>query len=212
MLLTSVIGYTTLLLEERSGPLVAEQRSQLEVVAYASGQMMRVMNNALDVHLCRKNLLVGRLETFDLCELAKVATELFRHECDAAGLWLGHRDCKVSLVTADRAHVFQVMVNLLSNAVAFTEAGGVDVTVETRDGMAVVSVRDTGRGIDPHDRSRIFREFVTVGKPVRGPCGAGLGLAISRTLARSMGGRIEVQSEVGRGSTFRFVLPLAAQG
>ncbi len=210
-LLTSIMGYTSVLVDERSGPLTPEQRDQLNIIADASRQMMRVMNNALHAEQYGKDALKGCLETFDLCDVAKLAAEMIRQQCDSAGLWLVCTNDGTSMVTADKTHVLQILLNLVSNAVSFTKAGGVEIVVENHDGTAEAMVRDTGRGIERNDRRRIFGEYVTIGEPERGPCGAGLGLSISRTLARAMGGDITVESEPGHGSTFRFLLPLASQ-
>jgi signal transduction histidine kinase len=104
----------------------------------------------------------------------------------------------------------QVLLNLLSNALNFTpERGRIDVRAEIRDGFAEVSVRDTGVDVAPEDQPAVFEEFRQVAAASRKVEGSGLGLAISRKFVELHGGRIRVSSEVGRGSTFAFTLPLA---
>ncbi len=104
----------------------------------------------------------------------------------------------------------QVVFNLLSNAVKFTPAGGsVDVATARVDGEVVVSVTDTGPGIAPADRERIFEEFQQTEVGVNQREGTGLGLALSKRLVELHGGRIWVESEAGRGSRFVFTMPLA---
>jgi signal transduction histidine kinase len=106
--------------------------------------------------------------------------------------------------------VKQVLLNLLSNALKFTPEGGrIDVRASLCDGSALIAVRDTGVGIAPEDHEAVFEEFRQVGAAPRNVEGTGLGLALSREFIELHGGRIWVESRLGRGSTFSFTLPLA---
>ncbi len=103
----------------------------------------------------------------------------------------------------------QVLLNLLSNALKFTPEGGrIDVAAAVRDGAVEISVTDTGVGIAPEDQAAVFEEFRQVGAASKKVEGTGLGLAISRKFIELHGGRIRVESEPGKGSTFAFTLPL----
>jgi signal transduction histidine kinase len=114
----------------------------------------------------------------------------------------------VDIVTGDERRIRQVIFNLLSNAVKFTPPGGVvDVTASQVNGEVRVSVADTGPGIAADDHERIFEEFRQTDAGVEQGEGTGLGLALSRRLVELHGGRIWVDSELGRGSTFVFALP-----
>jgi len=105
-----------------------------------------------------------------------------------------------------------VLLNLLSNALKFTPEGGrIDVRATLNDGLVEVSVTDTGVGIAPEDQETIFEEFRQVGTAATKVEGTGLGLALSRKFVELHGGRIWVKSEVGRGSTFTFTLPVRRQ-
>ena len=116
----------------------------------------------------------------------------------------------VDVISADERKVKQIIFNLLSNAVKFTPDGGkITVTSGREDGHVRVSVRDTGRGIAVEDRERIFEEFRQARGPAQGSDGTGLGLSLTKALVELHHGRISVESEVGRGSTFSFTLPLA---
>jgi signal transduction histidine kinase len=118
-------------------------------------------------------------------------------------------DPAIDQLEADERKVKQIVLNLLTNAVKFTSSGG-RVTLETKhDGAgAVVSVRDTGVGIAPVDQARVFEEFTQAGTAATsGQEGTGLGLALSRRLVELHGGKIWVESEPGKGSTFSFTLP-----
>jgi signal transduction histidine kinase len=114
----------------------------------------------------------------------------------------------VDLVSGDERRISQVIFNLLSNAVKFTPAGGaVDVIATRRDGEVLVSVTDTGPGIAAADHARIFEEFKQTESGAEQRDGTGLGLALSKRLIELHGGRIWVESELGKGSTFVFTLP-----
>jgi signal transduction histidine kinase len=128
------------------------------------------------------------------------------------GITFSVGDCPPTLrALADRARVDQVILNLCSNALKFTSAGGeVEVTCERADGMVAVHVRDTGVGIAADDAERVFEPFVQLGRDLTSQHeGTGLGLAISRDLARGMGGELTVRSRLGEGSTFTLTLPVA---
>ncbi len=115
----------------------------------------------------------------------------------------------VDLVDGDERRLRQVVYNLLSNAVKFTPAGGcIDVASSRVNGEVQVSVTDTGPGIAPEDRERIFEEFQQTGVGIDQREGTGLGLALSKRLVELHGGRIWVESEPGRGSRFVFTLPI----
>ena len=112
-------------------------------------------------------------------------------------------------IRGDERKVKQVLLNLLSNAIKFTPEGGrIEVRATSTDGTVEVSVTDTGVGIAPADQEAVFEEFRQVGTADKKAEGTGLGLALSRKFIELHGGKIWVQSEVGRGSTFTFTLPV----
>ena len=118
-------------------------------------------------------------------------------------------DDHLGTIRADERKVKQVLLNLLSNALKFTpEGGNVDVRARANDGVAELSVADTGVGISPEDQQAVFEEFRQVGAAAKKTEGTGLGLAISRKLIELHGGRLWVESTLGAGSTFTFTLPL----
>jgi signal transduction histidine kinase len=144
------------------------------------------------------------------CDVA----EAFRAEATAKHLTLSSNGGTERLmITSDQDRVRQVLANLISNAVKYTPSGGhigVDVALEPSDsptgGSAVVSVTDDGPGIPAEKQSMLFREFTRFDPGAAQ--GSGIGLAISQRVARALGGRITVESEAGRGSTFKLCLPL----
>ena len=118
-------------------------------------------------------------------------------------------DTCLGTIRADARKVKEVLLNLLSNALKFTPEGGrIDVHAAMHDGMAEISVTDTGVGIAPEDQEAVFEEFRQVGTASKKVEGTGLGLAISRKFIELHGGRIWVKSQVGSGSTFAFTIPV----
>jgi signal transduction histidine kinase len=114
------------------------------------------------------------------------------------------------MIHADERKVKQVLLNLLSNALKFTPQGGrIDVQATARDDAVEISVTDTGVGIAPEDQATVFEEFRQVGSAAKKVEGTGLGLAISRKFIELHSGRIWVESQVDKGSTFAFTLPLS---
>ena len=146
---------------------------------------------------------------FELPAAIDNALILVRERASRRGITLGRAiDDGVGTVRGDERKVKQVLLNLLSNALKFTPEGGrIDVGAAMNNGMAEISVADTGVGIVPEDQEAIFEEFRQVGTADKKVEGTGLGLALSRKFIELHGGRIWVQSEPGKGSTFSFTLP-----
>ena len=115
----------------------------------------------------------------------------------------------VSMINQDRRRVEQVLINLINNAIKFTDRGDVQIECQVRDGWLETRVRDTGMGIKPEDMQRLFKPFQQIDTGLaRGHEGTGLGLSICQRLIIAMGGTINVESKWGVGSTFTFTLPI----
>jgi signal transduction histidine kinase len=145
-------------------------------------------------------------------EVVGAVLPLVEPQAKKKGLTLEHGPCPNDVIgIVDRAKAEQVVLNLLSNAVRFTPAGGrIAVRCGARQDRVVVTVRDTGPGIPLEHQVSIFEPFVQLGRSLTsGHEGTGLGLAISRDLARAMGGDVTVESVPGHGATFTFALPAA---
>ena len=153
------------------------------------------------------------LAPFSLREALERGVVMVRERAMRSGVELGlEANPAVDLVDGDERRIRQVVFNLLSNAVKFTPRDGrVDVSTSKQDGHVRISVTDTGPGIAPEDLERIFEEFqqTDIGADERE--GTGLGLALSKRLVELHGGRIWVDSEPGKGSTFTFTLPVEAK-
>lgn len=210
--LNAIVGYTELLADGLRGPITAEQEGDLERVQRAAAYVTRIVNDLLDlVRLESAEADVTR-ERVDLTECIATAAALVTPTALEKTIVLSIGDMPSAFAClGDRDRIVQVLVNLLSNAIKFTpEGGAVDVSGRHADGRVAVAVRDTGRGIAPNQMEAIFAPFVQVGNRLGGSeRGLGLGLAISRALARRMGGALTVESALGAGSTFTLTLPPA---
>lgn len=218
--LGAIIGYADLLAGEYHAPLAPEQKRSVERIRQAAEASLGLIRDLVDLSRAEAGQLRLDRRRVDIGPLVREAAEAYRAQAAAARLSLDVAvpdDLPRAVVDPDR--VRQILGNLLSNAVEYTMAGGVvRVAAEARRAeirgragdWVAVAVSDTGPGIPEQDRERIFEEF-TRGRPSEG-AGAGLGLAISRRLARLMDGDVTLWSEVGRGSTFTLWLPVAAPG
>ncbi len=206
--LTSIHGFTSLILERDDLP--AEVRQHLGVVVRNVDRLDRLVADLLQTAQLERGLVYLERERTDIAALVRQSLEAVRPAMEAAGLTLVSRVPGHLVAMVDPQRFAQVIDNLLSNAVKYTPIGGrieVDLSV-THDRLELVVI-DTGIGISVGDRSHVFsRFFRTRLAAQRSIQGIGLGLSITKAIVDSHGGRIEVESEEGRGSTFRVRLPL----
>jgi signal transduction histidine kinase/DNA-binding response OmpR family regulator len=190
------------------------QRDYLEMVRESADALLSLLNDILDFTRIEAGKLKTVRASFEIATLLASAMAPVRIMAEEKGLEIhcGIDPATPRRVTGDPDRIRQVLVNLLRNAVKFTPAGRISVNVEPGPEDALrFSVRDTGIGIPEDKRAAIFDSFYQVdGSMSRSYGGVGLGLSISRNLVELMGGRIEVESEAGRGSVFSFELPLPA--
>jgi signal transduction histidine kinase len=208
--LNAIIGFSEVLTERMFGELNEKQDEYLRDI-YASGQhLLSLINDILDL----SKIEAGRMELeaadFDLPSAIDDALILVRERASRRGIALGHSvDDRLGQIRGDERKVKQVLLNLLSNALKFTPAGGrIEVRARVQDDVAEIAVTDTGVGIAPEDQEAVFEEFRQVGAADNKVEGTGLGLALSRKFIELHGGRIWVKSQVGQGSTFTFTLPV----
>jgi signal transduction histidine kinase len=207
--LNAIIGFSEVLVDRMFGELNEKQEEYLKDI-YASGQhLLSLINDILDLSKIEAGRMELELSEFDLPSAIDNALILVRERASRRGITLGHSvDDRLGQIRGDERKVKQVLLNLLSNALKFTPEGGrIDVRAAPQDGVAEISVADTGVGIAPEDQDAVFEEFRQVGTADKKVEGTGLGLALSRKFIELHGGRIWVESEVGKGSTFRFTLP-----
>lgn len=208
--MTGVLGMSELLLKT---PLDDRQRGHVEAIRRSGDLMLRLVNDALDLARIEAGKLELASEPFDLREIVAQVAALLRPLAEAKALDF---DLHVEpdaprWVRGDGQRLQQIVMNLAGNAIKFTGTGRVELALaRCPEGQAEIAVSDTGPGLDSEQRARLFRRFEQGegNLTARRHGGSGLGLAISQELAHAMGGRIEVESEPGRGSTFRFRAPL----
>jgi len=207
--LNSIIGFTGILLQELAGPLNEEQRKQLGMVKSSSRHLLGLVTDIIDLSKIEAGKLIPCMEPFDLSLAAREALETLRVTADRKSLQLAIETPEQLMMESDHRRVLQILVNLIGNAVKFTEKGAVTVNVGEEKGAVRVSVRDSGPGIRQEDMDRLFRFFSRIVSE-EGPLqeGTGLGLYLSKKMANLLGGDITAESEFGTGSVFTLTLPL----
>ena len=210
--LNAIIGFSSLLLESESDCNAAEQRKQLLIIRTSGEQLLDLIREILDLASIEAGRLALQIERVDLCSVIDEQVQFAQAQAGARHLDLRQAECTSSIaVLADPRRLGQVVRNLLSNALKFTDHGHVEVHVGIDGNVARIEVADTGIGINAERRKELFMPFQRVhqgGESLRP--GTGLGLAISRRLVEAMGGLIGLESEPGVGSRFWFSVPLAA--
>ena len=207
--LNSIIGFSGVLQQELAGPLNEEQKKQLGMVRDSSRHLLDLINDVLDISKIEAGQLQVALEPFDLREAIEEAVRTVRPLAEKKGLRLDVEIAPdVGEVTSDRRRVEQILLNLLGNAVKFTEEGTVRIECLIQKDEILVRVKDTGIGIKESDMDSLFRPFQQIDRRTeRQYGGTGLGLSICRSLVELLGGKIRAQSEWGKGSVFTFTLP-----
>ncbi len=208
--LTSIIGYTELALEDGEAPLDPERRSYLEVVARSGERLLHIVDDLLFVaRLQAGKQLELKPRRLDLAELAAQAVQEAQGRAQAKELTLTLIGSGPVPVEADKGRLFQLLDNLVANAIKFTPAGGsVEVAVERAGGGSVLEVRDTGIGLAPGEAERLFERFYRSSLAVEAQIpGTGLGLFIARAIAEAHGGQISAHGRAGGGTCFRVELP-----
>ena len=208
--LNAIIGFSQVLQQKLFGEVNDKQEEYLTDILTSANHLLELINDVLDLSKVEAGQVELELGAFSLREALERGMVMVRERAMKGGVQLSlEADPSVELVEADERRIRQVVFNLLSNAVKFTPPGGqVDVRSAQQNGEVLVSVADTGPGIAPADQERIFVEFQQTDLGAQQKEGTGLGLALSKRLVELHGGRIWVDSEVGKGSTFTFTLPV----
>jgi len=214
--LNAILGYTSMVLQGLGGPIEPGAKRQLRRIESNGRHLLTIINEILDISRIeagRMPLQISRLRIPDLVTEVKAELEpiIIRSKIAVSS----QLDKDLPILVTDRQKVKQILLNLLSNALKFTHHGNVTITARRypRERAVTVSVTDTGIGIAPADQEKIFEDFRQLdNSPTRAYGGTGLGLSICRRLAEMMDGRITVESQVGKGSTFTLTLPVKSAG
>ncbi|HEV8043164.1 MAG TPA: GAF domain-containing protein [Bryobacteraceae bacterium] len=224
--LTSVLGFAKIIhrrLEERLFPLVPEDDRKIQqtkrqvidnlnVVVSEGERLTKLIDDVLDLAKIEAGKFTWNMESLSASDVIERAVSATSSLVEAKKLTLVQNiEPGLPEITGDRDRLIQVVINLLSNAIKFTDSGSVTCFACRRDDDLVVSVADSGIGIAPADQPKVFEKFKQVGDTLTDkPKGTGLGLPICKEIVEHHGGRIWVESEPGKGSTFSFTLPVKA--
>jgi signal transduction histidine kinase/DNA-binding response OmpR family regulator len=207
--LNAVIGFSEVLLERMFGDLNDRQEEYLRDILSSGRHLLELLNDILDLSKVEAGRMDLQRSTFSVERTLEYGLSMVRERAVRHDITLSLEVApEVGLIDADELRIKQVMLNLMSNAVKFTPDGG-EVVVRARvDGPElVVTVSDTGIGVAPDDRERIFESFQQAGRSAQQE-GTGLGLTLSRRILELLGGRMWLETELGVGSTFGFAIPL----
>ncbi len=207
--LNAVLGFSEVLLEQMFGEINERQEEYLRDIHGSGKHLLELLNEILDLSKVEAGRMELEYSSFDLHALLDGAAAMLRERAALHGIALGIEVAEdVGPVYSDELRLKQVLLNLMTNAVKFTGDGGsVQVRAERETAEIVITVTDTGIGVPEADRERIFESFQQGGRGSSREEGTGLGLTLSRRIVGLLGGRMWLDSEVGRGSTFGFTLP-----
>ncbi len=208
--LNSIIGFTGILLQERPGPLNIEQKKQLGMAQRSARHLLSLINDVLDISKIEAGQLKVHLQLFNLPDLINKVVETIRPFADKKNLKLSVSiDKNVKEITSDNLRVQQILLNLVNNAIKFTEVGIVSIICSTYGNYVKIQITDTGMGIENGKIKQLFKPFMQIDTGLtRKHEGTGLGLSICKKLTEMLNGTIEVESVLGSGSTFIVTLPI----
>jgi signal transduction histidine kinase len=208
--LNAILGYAELLFDGIYGALDDRVKGVLDRVQQNGKHLLGLINDVLDLSKIDAGQLTLSLDKYSMSGLVKSTVASTESLARAKGLALeASVDEGMPLGRGDERRLTQVLLNIVGNAIKFTDQGKVELIASAADGTFIVDVRDTGPGIAEADQARIFEEFQQVDlSSTRTKGGTGLGLAIAKRIVEMHGGTISVTSEVGAGSTFRMVVPI----
>jgi signal transduction histidine kinase len=211
--MNSVLGFTEMLADGLYGDLPARAKTALEKVQSNGRHLLGLINDVLDLSKIEAGQLALTLDEYSMTQVVSSVVTSTESLARAKGLALTAAVAPgLPIGRGDERRLTQVLINLVGNAVKFTDAGSVDISAGVVDGFFEIAVQDSGPGIAPEDQARIFEEFQQVDdSSTRRKGGTGLGLAISRRIVEMHGGSISVESTPGRGATFRITVPVRAE-
>jgi signal transduction histidine kinase len=211
--LNAILGYTEMMADGLYGDVGEKAQGVLERVQSNGRHLLGLINDVLDLSKIEAGQLVLAIEEYSVADMVATVLSATESLARTKKLKLGSAVAPgLPTGSGDARRLTQVLLNLVGNAIKFTDQGGVEIRAVRAGDRFEIAVIDTGPGIAPADQARIFDEFQQLDSTsTRRKGGTGLGLSISRHIVEMHGGRITVESEVGRGSTFRISLPVHTQ-
>ena len=208
--LNSIIGFTGILMQELPGPLNDEQKKQLGMAQNSARHLLSLINDVLDISKIEAGHLKVRLQLFNLPDLINKVVDINKPFADKKNLTIIVLiDKDVKDITSDNLRVQQILLNLVNNAIKFTEVGSITIKAFTAGNHVKIQISDTGIGIESEKMELLFKPFIQIDTGLsRKHEGTGLGLSICKKLIEILDGEIEVESRYGSGSTFSIKLPV----
>ena len=209
--LNSILGFTGIILSEMAGPLTDEQKKQLSMVKGSATHLLNLIRDVLDISKIEAGELEVVIESFDMRIMVEEVVETLAPLANEKGLKLiSSISPDVGLISSDERRIRQILINLVNNAVKFSDQGQIKIICRQVDSQIETEVVDTGIGIAKTDQAKLFRPFIQLESgTARKYEGTGLGLSICKHILHMLGGNIQVTSCPGEGSTFSFYLPIA---
>ncbi|MFW9999401.1 MAG: sensor histidine kinase [Candidatus Hodarchaeota archaeon] len=206
--LTSIIGFTRMMLTGWVGEINEEQEKQLRIILKSANLLHKLIDDVIDVTKIEADKLDIRIEEFNLVKEILTLKETFNVAIEEKGLEFIIDMPEHLILFNDKKRIKQILVNLIGNAIKFTEKGVISIKIHKINGNAEISIKDTGIGIKKKDQEKLFKPFSRITESGKYEEGTGLGLHISKKLANLLGGDIFIESEFGKGSTFTLSLKL----
>ena len=204
--LTAIIGFTDLLLKGIAGAVNQEQKNQLNIIVRNAKSLLDLIDDIILVSKIEIGKIDLEITTFNLNELINEIKETVSTIANEKQLDLKFKTIQNPEITNDRKRIKQILLNLINNAIKFTDKGEVLISIDDSEVDYKVIVKDTGIGIKEKDLNNLFKAFSRIPTPDQSKNGTGLGLYISQELANQLGRTIDVTSEFGKGTSFTLVI------
>ncbi len=205
--LNSIIGLTDVLLREKSSSLDESTKEKLNIINLSGKQLLSIINDILDLTKIESGKMDIEIERFNIKDTIEYVASIIKPQCEEKGLYLKiDTQIEDGNMETDQYKVNQILLNILSNAVKYTNQGGITITATETKNTVKISVKDTGIGIDEKIKDKIFDPFVSTSGKIHIQ-GTGIGLALTKRLVELLGGNIGFTSKVGVGTEFFVTLP-----
>jgi signal transduction histidine kinase len=211
--LNSIIGFTGLILQGISGKINQEAREDLQIVYDSSKHLLSLINDVIDISKIESEQMEVYFEELKLDEVLKDVVTMVSKDVEGKKLEIKFDSPEGFSIISDRKRLFQCVLNLMSNAVKFTEHGSIELSAVKKTGILEISVRDTGIGIKKKDLPKLFISFTRLDSPLKEKTsGTGLGLYLTKKImTTAFNGDIKVESHYGKGSAFTLIIPLGKE-